>query len=61
MAADTDAKVKEKSKNVRNLWTEMLIRIYHKKKYVYIFAEKPQFKKEIYCNYFLPFITHLPL
>ena len=25
-----------------------------------IFAEKPQFKKVIYCNYFLPFITHLP-
>ena len=59
MAADTDAKVKEKSKNVRNLWTEMLIRIHHKKK-TKIFAEKPQFKKEIYCNYFLPFITHLP-
>ena len=59
MAADTDAKVKEKSTNVRNLWTEMLIRIYHKKK-TKIFAEKPQFKKEIYCNYFLPFITHSP-
>ena len=59
MAAGTDAKVKEKSKNVRNLWTEMLIRIYHTKK-TKIFAEKPLFKKEIYCNYFLPFITHLP-
>ena len=59
MAADTDAKVKEKSKNVRNLWTEMLITVYHTKK-TKIFAEKPQFKKEIYCNYFLPFITLLP-
>ena len=59
MAADTDAKVKEKSKNVRNLWTEMLIRIFHEKN-PKIFAEKPQFKKVIYCNYFLPFITHLP-